>query len=330
MLRTISRSDRKGENEGCDHDQAGIGHQAGHLAHTADVFYPVGIGKAQILVQPVAHIVAIQQIGVTVHPCELLFHKIRNGGFARPGQARHPQHHWLLVFHAGMMFAADIGRLPVNILRPAQREMDQPGPHGAVGHLVDQDEPAKVAAPLIGHERNVAVDSHIRHADRVQVQRFGGQMVHRVDIDLILGLRHRRADGLRPQFQPIGTTGGSFRPRPSRSRSLRTGQPLQPGSAPHRWFGPREQSISSLRHSVTAWPATACGRSPSMVTIRAMVDVLPEGSTRTLSPTATLPVAMVPEKPRKIQIRAVHPLHGHAEGFVLFDRLVQFDRFQML
>ena len=43
----------------------------------------------------------------------------------------------------------------------------------------------------------------------------------------------------------------------------------------------------------------AWSRSPSNVTIEAMVLVLPEGSTRTRSPGCTEPAAIRPAKPRK-------------------------------
>jgi hypothetical protein len=54
------------------HDQARIRHQLRHLADAADILDAVGLGKAQILVEAVAHIVAIQQEGVPVHPVQLL------------------------------------------------------------------------------------------------------------------------------------------------------------------------------------------------------------------------------------------------------------------
>ena len=50
---------------------------------------------------------------------------------------------------------------------------------------------------------------------------------------------------------------------------------------------------------MTDWPAVATSRSPSSVTTRVTVLVLPEGSTRTASPGLTVPLAMSPEKPRK-------------------------------
>ena len=51
-------------DEGDQHDQAGIDEQLGRLADAADVLHPVGIGEAEIAVEAVADIVAVEQIGV--------------------------------------------------------------------------------------------------------------------------------------------------------------------------------------------------------------------------------------------------------------------------
>ena len=64
-------------------------------------------------------------------------------------------------------------------------------------------------------------------------------------------------------------------------------------------MSPRLQSTSSVKVSVTDWPAVATARSPSAVTIRATVVLLPEGEMRTASPGRTWPPAIWPAKPRK-------------------------------
>ena len=49
----------KRRDEGRKHNQPRIGHQLGHFAHTAHVFNAIGISKAQVAVQTVAHIVTV-------------------------------------------------------------------------------------------------------------------------------------------------------------------------------------------------------------------------------------------------------------------------------
>jgi hypothetical protein len=46
------------------HDQAGVGHQLRHLGDAADVLHAVGVGEAEIAVEPVADIVAVEDVGV--------------------------------------------------------------------------------------------------------------------------------------------------------------------------------------------------------------------------------------------------------------------------
>ena len=46
------------------HDQAGVDHQLRHLGDAADVLDPVGVGEAEVLVEAVAHVVAVEQVGV--------------------------------------------------------------------------------------------------------------------------------------------------------------------------------------------------------------------------------------------------------------------------
>ena len=73
-----------------DHDQPGIDHQLGHFADAADILDPVGLGEAQILVEPVADIVAVEQKSVSPDRVKLLLDEVGDGRFARPRQAGEP------------------------------------------------------------------------------------------------------------------------------------------------------------------------------------------------------------------------------------------------
>ena len=48
-------------DEGAQHDQPGLGHQLGDFADAADIFDPVDFGEAEIAVEPMADIVAVEQ-----------------------------------------------------------------------------------------------------------------------------------------------------------------------------------------------------------------------------------------------------------------------------
>ena len=62
--RASSRSARNGEMNEHSTISAGVDHQPGNLSHAPDVLDAVGIGEAEVLVQPVPNVVAVEQVGV--------------------------------------------------------------------------------------------------------------------------------------------------------------------------------------------------------------------------------------------------------------------------
>ena len=79
-----------GGDEGGDDDGAGVGEQLGHLAHPADVLLPVSGGEAEVTIQAVADVVAIQGVGVVAQVEEFLFQVYRQGRFPGAGEAGEP------------------------------------------------------------------------------------------------------------------------------------------------------------------------------------------------------------------------------------------------
>jgi len=53
----------KWRNEGAEGDDSGVGEKSSHFRHAADVLLSVLGGEAQVLVQPVADVVAVQTVG---------------------------------------------------------------------------------------------------------------------------------------------------------------------------------------------------------------------------------------------------------------------------
>ena len=51
-------------DERAQHDEPGVGHQLGHLADAPDVLDAVGFGKAEVAVEAVPHIVAVEHDGM--------------------------------------------------------------------------------------------------------------------------------------------------------------------------------------------------------------------------------------------------------------------------
>ena len=79
-------------DEGADHDQPGVAHQLGDLADPADVLDAVGVGEAEVAVEPVTDIVAVEQHRVAADRQQLLFETVGDRRFAGAGQPGEPQH----------------------------------------------------------------------------------------------------------------------------------------------------------------------------------------------------------------------------------------------
>src|SRR3546814_9263607 len=80
------RRDERGQ-----HDQPRIGHQLGDFAYATNVLDSVGVGKAQILAEPVAHVVAVEQEAVLAERVQPLLDQIGDRRLARPRQTGEPQ-----------------------------------------------------------------------------------------------------------------------------------------------------------------------------------------------------------------------------------------------
>src|SRR5262249_48310122 len=114
--RAMRRSERNRQM-----NQPRIHHEPRDLRDTADVLDAVLGSEAQVLVESVAHVVAIEEIGVAAGGREALLDAVGNGGFAGAGEAGQPQHARLLPLQPRAQLPVDIERLPVHVLRAPQR-----------------------------------------------------------------------------------------------------------------------------------------------------------------------------------------------------------------
>lgn len=124
---------------------------------------------------------------------------------SRRRRAREPEDGRPLVLDGGMVLAADVGRLPMHVGRAPQRKADHAGGNGAVAQLVDQDEPAEIAVFGVRLERDRPVRGNVDGADGIELQRLRRQVLHRVDVDLVLGLGDGGGRALRAHHHPIRT-----------------------------------------------------------------------------------------------------------------------------
>ena len=89
-------------------------------------------------------------------------------------------------FGLGARILVHVERLPMDVGRAPQTEIDHAGADRRIGEAVDQDEAARVAVLVIGIEGDGLRRGDIAVADFVQMQGLAGQMVERVDVDLVL------------------------------------------------------------------------------------------------------------------------------------------------
>jgi hypothetical protein len=105
----------KRRDEGRHHDQSGIDEQLRHLGDAADVFHPIGIAEAEIAVEPMAHVVAVEQIGVAAAGVERAFERIGQRRFAGPTQTGKPDHAGPLVLQLCTLGLGYLGLVPGEI-----------------------------------------------------------------------------------------------------------------------------------------------------------------------------------------------------------------------
>ncbi len=199
-------------DERAQHDEAGVGHQLGDFADAADVLDAVALGEAQVAVETVADIVAVEQQRMRTARVQAGFDQIGDGRFAGARQAGEPQHHRLVMHQPAALGLADGDGLAMDIGRAPQREIDHAGGDRLVGIAVDQDEGAGVAVVGVRIEGDRPRHRQIADADLVQRQRLGGKLGERVDVDLVLeaghGRRQRRVVDLHQiralRQQPVG------------------------------------------------------------------------------------------------------------------------------
>ena len=148
----MRRSARNGEMSETSTMRPASAIERGDLGRAADVLDPVGRGEAEVAVEPVAEVVAVEQVGVPPDGVQLALDDVGDGRLARAGEPGEPHHRGALPLERGMCLAVDLDRLPVHVVRPPQGEVQQPGADRVVGQPVDDDEAAHVPVLRVGVE----------------------------------------------------------------------------------------------------------------------------------------------------------------------------------
>ena len=75
----------------------GVDHQLRDLGDAADVLDAVGVGEAEVAVEAVADVVAVEQVGVVPAAVQLALDQVGDRRLAGAGEAGQPEHLRLLV-----------------------------------------------------------------------------------------------------------------------------------------------------------------------------------------------------------------------------------------
>ena len=78
----MRRSERNGEMNETSTISPASTNSLADLGDAADVLDPVGIGEAEVAVEPVADVVAVQQVGVAAHRVQPLLDQVGDGRLA--------------------------------------------------------------------------------------------------------------------------------------------------------------------------------------------------------------------------------------------------------
>lgn len=103
------RRDEAGQGDG-----GAVGEQLGDLGDAADVLVAVRLREAQVLVEPEAHVIAVEPVRRVAQVQEVLLERGRDGGLARGGQAREPDREALLLAE-GLALGAREGWVPGDV-----------------------------------------------------------------------------------------------------------------------------------------------------------------------------------------------------------------------
>ena len=164
-------------------DQPGIRHQARDFGDAADVLGAVGLREAEVLVEAVPDVVAVEHDRVHAGEVEAALDLVGDRRLARARQAGEPQRPGPLVLEPGTIGAGDRRVLPEHVGGAAQAVGHHTGGDGLVALAVDQDEGAGGMILGVDVEGQRRVGGDRGAADLVEAQCRRRVLRERVDVE---------------------------------------------------------------------------------------------------------------------------------------------------
>ena len=132
---------------------------------STDVLDSVCLRKAEVLVETVTHVGAIEDARMAAHRMKPFLHQVSNGGLPRARETRQPNDTRPLMLDGGARRLVHIDMLEVDVVRTAKREMQHSGANSLVTDAVDENEAARVAVFRVGVETDRLIKFELAHAD---------------------------------------------------------------------------------------------------------------------------------------------------------------------
>ena len=209
------RSSSKGQIERDERQHPRLGEHAGHLTGPAHVLGAVPVREAEVAVEPVAQVVAVEQEGGPAAVDERLFHRGGQGRLAGPRQAGE-QHRTARRAQRGEAFAPGEPAAVAHHVRAGVRGGDHPDDTGAdraVGRGIDDDEAAgRTVRRVVVHQERLG-GAERDTADLVEVEGLGVLVaVQPVDVESVLQGMGGDAHRPRTLLDEVGAADGERGP----------------------------------------------------------------------------------------------------------------------
>src|SRR5262249_37841702 len=147
--------------------------------NTTNILDPIGFGKAEITVEPVANVIPVEHECALAEPVEFLLQTVGDSGFAGARETGKPQQYRFLSVQPRASGFGDLEGLEIGVCSAAQREADHTGGDGRVAVAVDQNKAAGNSILFIRSKVDLLGGREIDERDFVALQLFCRQVPQR-------------------------------------------------------------------------------------------------------------------------------------------------------
>ena len=296
-------------------DEAGVDHQRRDLGHPTDVLDPVGVGEAEVVVEPVADVVAVEQEGVDAERVQAPLDQVGDGRLAGTGQAGEPDDAGRWPFSAARASAVTSSACQWTFSERRSAKCNSPAPTVALVRRSMMTNPPMSRLSAYGSNTTGRSVAMVHTPISLSRSVLAGQVLEGVDVDLVLRRRDRDPDRPGADLQEVGPAGEHL-------------VVVHPHDVGLELVGDVGRRVVGAQH-VAAADVDLVGEDEGdrlagdgLVEVAVEGDDARDGARPTRRQDAD-PVAAAhaptddrPAEPAEVEVRAVHPLHRQAERAV--------------